>query len=91
MKTQQDVHEQERERIAGESLDDLKKSVDTFLHSSLEQPRADDAEYRQKCHEQLDHILTWDRRRKLHAALDRIYDSVQRRRSCAGDRGWGRR
>jgi len=76
------------EKTEDVDLEQLRKSTDAFLHSSLEQPRADDAEYRARCHRSLDVILAWDRRRKLHAALDHVLEELQRRRSCAGDRAF---
>jgi len=47
-----------------DGLDELKKSVDSFLRGAVEaKPCAVDAEYRQRMHRALDHILQWHRDR----------------------------
>jgi hypothetical protein len=55
MKTDYDVHEAERERVAGESFDDLRKSVDAFFHGS--KPRPVTADFRRRMHAALDDLL----------------------------------
>lgn len=80
---ERDVHEEEREHIAGESLDELRKSVDTFLGAKSYDRAA--------CHRALDHILDWHHSKRMHRALDTVLSELKRRRSCAGDREFLRR
>ncbi|MGD0415708.1 MAG: hypothetical protein ABSA80_10180 [Terriglobales bacterium] len=63
----------ELESVTGESLDQLKRSVNQFFNSSEAKPRGAVVDVA-ACHRALDVILDWHNRR-------------QKRRSCAGDRG----
>ena len=59
-----------------DEFEKLRTSVDQFLHSESEpRPRVVDEAYR----------------KRMHAALDDLLARLKQRRTCAGDRAWGRR
>lgn len=76
MNVERDRHDEEREHIAGESLDELKRSVDAFLHGEAKpRGRVVDAAYR----------------KRMHAALDDLLGRLKQKRTCAGDRQFSKR
>ena len=60
-----------------DEFEELRRSVDQFLHSGLEAKRG--------C------VIDESTKKRLHAALDRVLDWDNRRRTCTGDREFSRR